>query len=177
MPEYMGQLLGHDVELYTYSTEIMDDLYIPASVDKGELVPGTRTVTAEGPDLADMTGWSYTVDEDKGLVYIDIGSMEDAVSGGGTASTADAASGHTLTFRCPFIMYKGYSAVNTSTGDEYPVYMGDDGLVRVDVPEGAAGHIEVGYTGTMLQKVTLIISMISVLIYFPVLFTGLKRRT
>lgn len=59
----------------------------------------------------------------------------------------------------PLLYYKGYKA--TLEGKELEVKQGGDGLLEVTIP--TSGKIEVWYNGTSLQRISLILSIVSLL--------------
>lgn len=64
----------------------------------------------------------------------------------------------------PFTYYYGYVAnITTSKGEVYPLetYKGEDGFLRVKIKEGLAGKVLVWYNGTRIQKISLLISIVS----------------
>lgn len=73
-------------------------------------------------------------------------------------------------FELPLLMYKGYSAVNESTGEKYDVSVSEHGLVSVNVGGEADGTIIVEYTGTAVQHISDIISVIAIICLLIYLF-------
>ena len=79
----------------------------------------------------------------------------------------------------PFIYYKGYSAVITDdagnrtslevTGD------GENGMCRVELMQ-MSGELTVSYTGTILQKVSLIVSHLFILLIFDLMYLKNKYK-
>ena len=68
------------------------------------------------------------------------------------------------TVEVPFIYYYGYVAnITTDDGNVIPlnVNKSDNGLVELSIPDGATGTIQTWYNGTKLQKISLIISVIT----------------
>lgn len=73
-------------------------------------------------------------------------------------------------FELPLLYYKGYSA---TTGEEkLEVYESTNGLVAVDVSDNS-GVIKVNYSGTKIQMVSKIISLVSVIVFVIII---LKKR-
>ena len=154
MQERMEAIIGHEITPFAYSTDITDDLYIPVEVDMSRLTADNRSVAllSEDGDVA----WNYETDEASGAVYIDI----DRASNAGE-----------MVFEVPFMMYKGYSAAraegdgvaapNAGDSASYTVTAGSGGMVEVHIPSGTSGRISVSYTGTLLQKITCVISLLS----------------
>ena len=79
----------------------------------------------------------------------------------------------------PFIYYKGYSAVITDEAGEktkLEVSSGaDNGMCRVELL-GRQGELTVSYTGTILQKLSYIISALFVLLIFDLLYLKNKYK-
>lgn len=67
-------------------------------------------------------------------------------------------------FEVPLLYYKGYSAKDTETGDKYKVSVSDKGLVEIEAGEAQSGDICVRYTGTLVQHISDIISVLTVAI-------------
>jgi len=61
----------------------------------------------------------------------------------------------------PLINYKGYQVVDVSTGNVLPISMGDNGVVRVEIPGSYVGEIEVTFTGMWYWRVAEVISYIT----------------
>jgi uncharacterized membrane protein len=72
----------------------------------------------------------------------------------------------------PLLYYKGYSA--TINGKETPVGESKNGLVELTHVD-ESGTIEVAYTGTTIQKVSTILSMVSIILLCAYIFFT-KRR-
>lgn len=141
-PARASGLLGSEAKAYEYveTGETSDELYLPVSIDKEDIYDGPRTVIPEDDSC------SYVIDEDGGRVIIDM---------------ANGKTRQDMTLTCPFIMYKGYTAVNEDTGVEYEVRSGATGLTEVFIPEGTGGRIVLSYTGTFLQRLSYVISLIT----------------
>lgn len=67
-------------------------------------------------------------------------------------------------FEVPLLYYKGYSAKDTETGDKYKVSVSDKGLVEVEAGAVQSGSVIVRYTGTVVQHISDIISVLTVAI-------------
>lgn len=69
-------------------------------------------------------------------------------------------------FIVPLLYYKGYEAELITDDNQYKVlevYKSKDGLVQIDMSNGADGIIHVWYEGTMIQKISNIITGVTVL--------------
>lgn len=72
-------------------------------------------------------------------------------------------------FELPLLMYKGYSAVDKQTGKHYTVAASEHGLAEVFVGDEQSACITVRYTGTAIQKISdiiTILTLILVAVYF-----------
>ncbi|SCY08066.1 hypothetical protein SAMN02910292_00810 [Lachnospiraceae bacterium XBB2008] len=169
MQDKMEAILGHEITPFEYSTDIADDLYIPVEVDMSRLNADTRSVSllSEDPEVV----WDQTIDEDNGAVYIDI---------------ERASASNEMVFEVPFMMYKGYSAAceGSETGKAsasaddagITVTAGNDGMCEVHIHSGTTGRIAVSYTGTLLQKITCVISVLSTIALAVAAVVRRKRR-
>ena len=128
---------------YSYVSETSDELYLPVSVDKQAIFENERTVRTV-PD-SDAGWYTYDIDEETAAVTVDV---------------TDDTHGD-IQMECPFIMYKGYSATDVDTGCSLDVSEGDNGLVCIDVPADYTGSFTVSYTGTVIQRASYFISLIS----------------
>jgi len=70
----------------------------------------------------------------------------------------------------PLLYYKGYKA--TLNGEEIPLQQSDKGLVEITVPR--SGNIRVWYEGTILQRISLFISLSSLLVF--IVYLIYKKR-
>ncbi|MBO4889769.1 MAG: glycoside hydrolase family 9 protein [Lachnospiraceae bacterium] len=79
----------------------------------------------------------------------------------------------------PFIYYKGYSAVIVDdAGNKTKLEVsgdGENGMCRVELL-GRTGELTVSYTGTILQKVALIVSHLFILLIFDLLYLKNKYK-
>lgn len=85
-------------------------------------------------------------------------------------------------FDVPYIYYYGYVAnITTPEGEVIPLSIekSDNGLVRVKTPENETGTIKVWYNGTKLQKISYIISLISIITLssYAIIKKFLKNKT
>ena len=77
------------------------------------------------------------------------------------------------TLELPLYMYKGYVAKN-SKGDKFPVVLSENGLASIEVGD-YEGDINVYYGGTLIQKVSDVITTITLLMGVSILIVG-KRK-
>ena len=81
-------------------------------------------------------------------------------------------------FDIPRVFYKGYDAwIQTSDGAIQALKVdgnGENGLVRVYVPQGISGKICIAYNGTVIQTVAYVLNGISVILLL--LYCYLKKR-
>ncbi|MGN1146555.1 MAG: hypothetical protein ACI4R5_08900 [Acetatifactor sp.] len=73
----------------------------------------------------------------------------------------------------PLLFYKGYRAVDCNTGGELAVCAGDNNVVRVPVPAGFAGNIEVKFVSPLYWRISELVSAGSIVILLSV---WLKER-
>lgn len=76
-------------------------------------------------------------------------------------------------FEVPVYMYRGYTAENEQSGMSYTTYVSDNGLVEFELPRGTTGTIKVYYKGTLIQKLS---DMISIVTIFGLLMAVLCNR-
>lgn len=69
---------------------------------------------------------------------------------------------NTATFEVPMYMYLGYAVVNQETMEEYEPSISDNGLVQFTIQNSENGNVMIYYEGTLLQKVTVIISALTI---------------
>ena len=73
----------------------------------------------------------------------------------------------------PLLYYVGYSAVDLGTGASLEVSESNNGLVNVRTA-ASSGAIAVEYTGTLIQHVTLAISVITLVVL--IVISCLRRK-
>ena len=79
----------------------------------------------------------------------------------------------------PYIYYYGYVAnIKDKEGIIKPlkVFKGSSGLVNLKIENEDSGEICVWYNGTKIQKISLIVSVLSVFIYIIILFYDFKKN-
>lgn len=157
MPGFIEERIGHSIAETAYTSETDDNLYIPTCMDETVLASTPRAVSASNPDVT----YTYELNEDEGIVDIILTANK---------SVTDTA------FTLPFIMYNGYGAYNSDTGEHYSVGPSEDGFVQVLVPGGMTGTISVSYVGTTVQRVTCLISLITVLIYVGLCLQAYRKQ-
>ena len=75
-----------------------------------------------------------------------------------------------------FVYYLGYvSTITTPTGEVIPLQVekSDNGLLKLIIPEGVYGIVNVWYDGTQLQEFSYIISVVTILCVC--MFTGIYK--
>jgi len=72
----------------------------------------------------------------------------------------------------PLIYYKGYKAV--LNGNDLKISESDNGLIQLTVNQ--SGDINVWYDGTIIQKVSVYISLISLVIFVVLIFISNRKR-
>ncbi|AOZ95471.1 glycosyltransferase family protein [Butyrivibrio hungatei] len=144
-----------------YSSETGDILYISQKIDPYSIKDIERAVTSDD----DNVEFTYEVNEASEVVSINIeqNNLEKEVH-----------------FEVPFLFYKGYEAYFKDSNEKLEVSQGSNALVEITVPAGNTGEIEVKYTGTKLQKMSLYFSMVTMLIvviaYYLFCVRDEKRR-
>lgn len=76
-------------------------------------------------------------------------------------------------FELPLLYYKGYVA--NINGEKINTYKTTNGLVGIDIPNIENGNIYVRYEGTVVQKVSKLISLISIVLFIS-WFIVIKRK-
>lgn len=66
------------------------------------------------------------------------------------------------TFEVPVYMYLGYDVVNEETGVSYETVISENGLVEFTVQDSESGIVKIYYKGTLLQKISVWISFVTV---------------
>ncbi len=158
-------------ETYGYFNEVNEDIIAQNSetVGRGEWLP----VVYNDEELRER---NIVRAEDNSEQELPYERYENKVGGSFEAEEA-AFENYTV----PQIYYKGYSAVlETSDGEKYNLSCREafNGLTTIDMPSetiGKSGVISVSYSGTTLQKITLALSVLTV-VTFVVLLIVLKVR-
>lgn len=152
----------HNTEkYYSYSDDYFDHAPFTAEVIGGEWLP---VAAGDREALIDQAGTAYTDDNEE--IAVQRIKNELMVNGiPGEAEYVDV----------PFIYYKGYTAVNTDTGNRLTVTgSGRNGCVRV-YTDGAEA-IRVCYSGTALQHIGDVISISTLAGLLIFLFISKKRN-
>lgn len=140
---------------YDYSDDYYSYKPFTAAVIAGEWLPMSVTDVDAILDMSEhvvsSTGSDLPFERNKGEVKVDIPVSFDYVD-------------------VPFIYYKGYEAtLETSLEDSYRIEQlnvsgdGENGFVRVDLTENQKGKLTVRYKGTVIQKISAIVSVLSLL--------------
>lgn len=66
-------------------------------------------------------------------------------------------------FELPMLLYKGYRAQDTETGERFEVTAGDNHVVRVALPAGYSGTVRTWYAGMWYWRVSEVISLLFLL--------------
>lgn len=75
----------------------------------------------------------------------------------------------------PLLLYKGYQAVNTDTGEPLRLSAGENNVVRVEIPEGFDGSLRVSFVSPVYWRISEWISAGTVMLLLAV-WAGRKRR-
>ena len=149
---------------YDYSDDYYSFKPYTAGVIAGEWLP------------AAVTDASSLVEQSDRMVYDDGSAC--AFTRKRAKVISDIESGHEYV-DVPFIYYKGYSAVIVDdAGNKTKLEVtgeGENGMCRVML-EGEKGELTVSYTGTILQKVSLIVSHLFILLIFDLLYLKNKYK-
>lgn len=121
------------------STIGMNQEYLLYGTDTKKLTPCLYTISQDGVQILDRqkTGTTITVNYANGLEY---GWIE-----------------------VPLLWYPGYRAVDLDTGEELPVTVGDNNVVRVTVPGMSEGTFRLSYTGRGRYRTAEIVSILTLI--------------
>lgn len=61
----------------------------------------------------------------------------------------------------PMLLYKGYRAQDTETGERFEVQAGENQMVRVQLPEGYSGTLHVWYAGMWYWRAAELVSLVA----------------
>lgn len=107
-----------------------------------------------GTDTEKLTRCLYTISQD-GVQVLDKEKK-------GTTVTVDYANGlENAWIEVPLLWYPGYKAVDLSTGQELPVTIGENNVVRVTVPGLSEGTFRVYYAGRGRYRAAELVSMLT----------------
>lgn len=67
------------------------------------------------------------------------------------------------TFEVPVYMYLGYDVINETTGVTYEPVISENGLVEFTITDSSSGTVKIYYKGTILQKISVGISLVTLL--------------
>lgn len=73
----------------------------------------------------------------------------------------------------PLLLYKGYQAINVDTGQKMQVCAGENNLVRVLIPAGFEGEINVNFRSPVYWRISELVSLAAVTV---LLIMGWRRR-
>ncbi len=136
-----------------------------ASVDDRYHMGGIEYVPDKVPNIEYIRKRGNTVIADQQEVGLSEVNRINGVTGFSVATTSKT------TIELPLIYYKGYAA--TLNGKELPVAQSNHGLVQVPVDQ--SGSVKAYYAGTIVQKVSWYITLVSI-IALCVLITLQRRR-
>lgn len=148
-------------EYYDYSNDYYDYKPFTASVIAGEWLPATVT---NSETLVDDSEKAY---DDNGQ-YVPFTRVKN--------KALFSVSQDTKYVDAPFVYYKGYSAKRADGTNLYIDGNGKNGFVRV-YTDGYDGEITVGYAGTVIQKLSSIVSAIVVLLLLYMAYRLKKTNT
>ena len=115
----------------------------------------------KGVEIAGLTGERVVIDQEKNSVDYEVDRK---------GHIWFYASGDSAYYDVPFLLYRGYSAVLTDeeTGSRTELRLSNEGrqkTIRVYVPEQITGTIEVGYTGTFVQKACDVVTLLTIVVF------------
>ena len=121
------------------STIGMNHEYLLYGTDTEKLTPCLYTISQDGVQILDRqkTGTTITVNYANGLEY---GWIE-----------------------VPLLWYPGYRAINLDTGEELPVTVGDNNVVRVTVPGMSEGTFRLYYAGRGRYRAAEVVSILTLI--------------
>lgn len=149
------------------SMDVGSGEYIPAAL----LRLSPRYATGEG-DNAWFDFESYLKDRGTNAIAENRGASFGATHDGRRTVVAYSNLENGEKLEMPLLYYVGYSAVDLNTGASLEVSESDNGFVDVRT-EASSGTIAVEYTGTLIQHVTLAISVITLVV---LIVTSCLRR-
>lgn len=76
----------------------------------------------------------------------------------------------------PLLLYKGYEAKHAETGEKLTITTGRNNAVRVEIPSGFSGTVNVSFKEPIYWRIAEIISALSVLALLTVSAISLKRK-
>jgi hypothetical protein len=83
--------------------------------------------------------------------------------GNGYSELTFSETGEDTLFEVPVYMYKGYAVVDEETGENYEPYVSENGLVEFLIPQGHEGSVKIYYEGTMVQRLSSALSLVTIL--------------
>lgn len=149
------------------SMDVGSGEYIPAAL----LRLSPRYATGEG-DNAWFDFESYLKDRGTNAIAENRGASFGATHDGRRTVVAYSNQENGEKLEMPLLYYVGYSAVDLNTGASLEVSESDNGFVDVRT-EASSGTIAVEYTGTLIQHVTLAMSVITLVV---LIVTSCLRR-
>lgn len=127
--------------LIRYDKNAGDVLYLPQGVARNLYLERGEVVTANKDDIL----YRWEREEDGILIRIEENPYTDSV------------------LELPLYMYKGYMA-KTAEGERLPIIKSENGLVSVEIGD-SIGEINVWYQGTLVQKITDMVTFLTILIF------------
>jgi hypothetical protein len=79
-------------------------------------------------------------------------------------------------FEVPVYMYRGYAVVDEESGEHYEPYVSENGLVEFLIPQGHEGSVKIYYEGTMLQRLSSALSLVTMLVLCAALLVKRGKR-
>lgn len=79
------------------------------------------------------------------------------------------------TIELPYIYYKGYTC--TLNNEKMEVTESENGMISINLPKGSEGNLTIKYKGTLLAYVSLVISILTILVFAIYLIYNKSKRT
>ncbi len=158
-------LLTRDQFLRLYSaqnvgtTAVLGAEYLPVGVDLSHMTYHAP-VLSEGVSMKDYKKDGLSVTAVLEYPGDGLAAMESvrADSGAGNLAAGEMTTGYA---EFPMLYYKGYRAKESESGESLAVVKGDNGDVRVLLPEGFAGTVRVWYAGMWYWRLAEAVSMLT----------------
>ena len=158
-------VMVNDAKLY-HEVRSMRHINQPADADDRYHMGGIEYIPDRVPSVDYIRNRGNKVETNKENINVsEINKENDTISF--NIQTTDA-----TVVELPFIYYKGYTAL--LNGKEIPVSESENGLVQLSVNESAS--VKVFYGGTIVQKVSWYITIVSIFVLCVYIFVQRKRE-
>jgi hypothetical protein len=96
--------------------------------------------------------------------------------GNGYSELTFSETGEDTLFEVPVYMYRGYAVVDEETGENYEPYVSENGLVEFLIPQGHEGSVKIYYEGTVVQRFSSGLSLVTILVLCAALLVNPSLR-